>query len=287
MFTLAFGHPRFAEMAMGLGRSLKLIGDTTPRAVLTDIDGFPWERAFDIVIRRKVPPQDIWWSKLYAREETDAKRILFLDGDCLAFKRLDPIFEAFAGAPFGVQGVLKSEGEWYGPDISEVAAKAGVPGMVQFNGGLMYYEPGPELDRLVEEAKRISAEGERYGWRLSRGVPADEVCLSLAMATTGLGRHVPDESDFSNSAVGLVGPLRMDVMRRECNYICRRHNLQYVEPFVFHAHFYSKFLIYWKQLETLKRLEDYEQNHPFGYMAPTHKLRRSLEKRILKLRNKL
>jgi hypothetical protein len=287
VFTLAFGKPRFAEMALGLGRSLKLIGDTTPRAVLTDLDDYPWERSFDIVIRRSVPKEDLWWSKLYALEHTDAKRVLFLDGDSLAFKRLDPIFDAFAGALFGVQGVLQTHGEWYGPDISEVCAKAGVPAMVQFNGGLMYYERGPELDRLVAEAKAVAADSARYGWRLSRGVPADEVCLSLAMARTGIGRHVPDEADFSNSGVGLIGKLDMDVTRARCAYVCRRHNLQRVEPYVFHAHFYSKFLIYWRQLRRLRDLEEYETRHPFGYMSPGHKLRRSLEKRILKIQGRL
>jgi hypothetical protein len=282
VFTLAFGHRKFAEMALGLGRSLRLIGDTTRRVVLTDLDDYPWEKSFDQVIRLKVPMEDLWWAKLYALDHTDAKRVLFIDGDSLAFKRVDPIFDAFAGAPFGVQGVVANQGSWYGPDISEVCQKAGVKELVKFNGGLLYYERGEELNRLVEEAKAVAADAERYGWRLSRGVPADEVCLSVAMARTGIGIGVPEESNFSNSGVGLIGKLRMDVMRNECEYLCRRYTLQRVEPYVFHAHFFKSYFVYWRQLKRLAWLEEYEAKHRYGYMSPLQKFDRSIQRRILK-----
>ena len=283
-FTLAFGAKKFGHMAMGLGRSLKLIGDPTPRAVLTDIDDFPWENVFDIVIRESVPKEDIWWAKLYARDRIDAKSILFLDGDALAFKRLDPIFRAGEGGVFGVQGPWRSEGEWYGPDISEVCAKAGVKAMPQFNGGLMYYEPGAQLEELIAEAKDVSANAAKYGWRLARGVPVDEVCLSLAMARTGIGRVFRESTNFQNSGVGLIGRLDLDVMKNRCRYVCRRYDVQFVEPRIFHAHFYSKFLIYWRQLRALEKLEQYELKHPYGYMSPWQKLERSVQRRLVKFR---
>lgn len=282
VFTLAFGHRKFAEMALGLGRSLRLIGDTTRRVVLTDLDDYPWEKSFDQVIRLKVPMEDLWWAKLYALEHTDAKRVLFIDGDSLAFKRVGTIFDAFEGAPFGVQGVIANKGSWYGPDIADVCEKAGVKELVKFNGGLMYYERGPELDALVAEAKAVAADAERYGWRLSRGVPADEVCLAVAMARTGIGRGVPEESNFSNSGVGLIGKMRMDVMRNECEYMCRRYTLQRVEPYIFHAHFFKSYFVYWRQLKRLAWLEKYEAEHRYGYMSPVQKMDRSIQRRVLK-----
>jgi hypothetical protein len=282
VFTLAFGHRKFAEMALGLGRSLRLIGDTTKRVVLTDLEGYPWEKSFDQVIYLKVPAEDLWWAKLYALDHTDANKVLFIDGDSLAFKRVGPIFDAFEGAPFGVQGEVVSKGSWYGPDIADVCEKAGVKELVKFNGGLMYYGRGPELDKVVAEAKAVAADAARYGWRLSRGVPADEVCLSVAMARTGIGRGVPEESNFSNSGVGLVGRLRMDVMRNECEYLCRRYSLQRVEPYILHAHFHKSFFIYWRQLRKLAWLERYEETHRYGYMSPLQKLDRSIQRRVLK-----
>jgi len=259
VFTLAFGERRFGEMALGLGRSLRLIGDTTPRAVLTDIDDLPWEKSFDHVIRANVPKEDIWWSKFYALDHTDADEVLYIDGDCLAFKRLVPIFDYYQGAPFGVQGPVMSTGSWYDKSIAEVCASEGVSAVPKFNGGLMYYTRTPEMAEILAEAKRIALRAGEIGWRMSRGVPADEVCLSLAMARTGLGRAAPDVMNFTNSGVGLIGPLRMNVMRGECRYVCRRYSVQYAEPYVFHAHFYSKFLGYWRQVDKLRELEERDE----------------------------
>ncbi|MGV3614231.1 MAG: hypothetical protein ACO1SV_02745 [Fimbriimonas sp.] len=282
VFTLAFGHRKFAEMALGLGRSLRLIGDTTKRVVLTDLEGFPWEKSFDQVIYQKVPPEDLWWAKLYGLKYTDAKRVVVIDSDSLVFKRLDPIFDAFEGAPFGVQGIVSNKGQWYGPDISETCAKAGVKEIVKLNAGLMYYERGPEVEALLAEAKAAAADAARYGWKLARGMPSEEICFAVAMARTGIGRSVPEEANFTNSGVGLVGKLRMDVMRNECEYLCRRYSLQRVEPYVFHAHFHKSFFIYWRQLQKLAWLERYEETHRYGYMSPLQKLDRSIQRRILK-----
>lgn len=287
VFTLAFGHRRFGEMAMGLARSLSLIGDMTPRAILTDIDGFDWGRYFDVVIRQSVKREETFWAKLYALDVTDAQKVLFIDGDSLAFKRLDPVFEAFEGAPFGVQGIQANTGSWYDKSVPEVLAAEQVASLPKFNGGLLYYERTPETQQLIAEARAIGDRYDEIGWRRnankhSKGVIADEPCIGLAIAKTGIGRVVPDTENFHNSAVGLVGKLHMDIRRAECRYLCRRYDLQYVEPYIFHAHFYSKFLVYWRQLEYLKRLESYEDGHPFGYMSPWAKQMRSIQRRWLK-----
>jgi len=292
VFTLAFGARRFGEMAMGLGRSLSLIGDPTPRAILTDIDGFDWERYFPLVIRRSIPREETFWAKFAALEYTDASRVLFIDSDCLAFKRLGPVFDAFAGAPIGVQGIEATEGSWYDKSVPDVCASEGVPFLPKFNGGLLYYERSPELQRVIDESKAIAARYDEIGWRRfsgphARGVVPEEPCISLAMARTSIGRLLPDQVNFQNSGVGLVGKLRMDVMRNECRYLCRRYDMEYVEPYVFHAHFYSKFLIYWRQLRALEKLEQYEDRHPFGYMSGAHKLSRSIQRRWLKVAYKV
>ena len=130
VFTLAFGHRKFAEMALGLGRSLRLIGDTTRRVVLTDLDDYPWEKSFDQVIRLKVPTEDLGWAKLYALEHTDAKRVLFIDGDGLAFKRLDPIFDAFAGQLIERHAAFLDRGN-HGRNLHLVTDEFG-GGLVQF-----------------------------------------------------------------------------------------------------------------------------------------------------------
>jgi hypothetical protein len=288
VFTAAVGARRYGEMAMGLVRSLSLIGDPTPRAILTDIEGFAWERYFDVVIRASVPREEAFLTKLMALERTGARKILFVDADCLAFKRLAPIFEAFDGAPVGVQGLRISSGSWYQRDIAELCQIEGIASLPKFNSGVLYYERTPDARAVVDEARRVAERYDETGFSRQvggrdRGAVPDEPCLALAMARTGVGRVVPEVANFQNSGVGLVGPLRLSVRRNECRYLCRRYALEYVEPYIFHAHFYSSFLVYWQQLRALEKLERYEDRHPFGYMSPAHKLSRSVQRRLIKV----
>src|SRR6185503_11611332 len=85
VLTVGRGKPKYAEMALGLGRSLSLIGDDTPRAVVTDLATFPWTKHFQKVI----PPigKRSAIDKLLGLELTDADAILAIDSDCLAFRR--------------------------------------------------------------------------------------------------------------------------------------------------------------------------------------------------------
>jgi hypothetical protein len=102
VFCVARGKPEYAEMALGLARSLRLIGDTTPRAILTDIEGVEWSRYFDVVVPPMGPRSCL--DKLTALDYLDADQVLSLDVDMLAFKRLDDIFAAASGHPLAVQG---------------------------------------------------------------------------------------------------------------------------------------------------------------------------------------
>jgi hypothetical protein len=56
VFTVATGQQKYAEQALGLARSLRLIGDSTPRVVMTDIEHPAWRNSFDQVVP---PPKAI------------------------------------------------------------------------------------------------------------------------------------------------------------------------------------------------------------------------------------
>ena len=284
VFTSAFGNPRFAKMALGLARSLRLIGDLTPRVVMTDMKDFPWKPAFDEVIYSEVPSKDIWWSKFYAMHLTDADEVLYIDSDSIAFKRLDPIFEYFQGTCFGVQGTILSRGEWYGKESGDLCREENIPGICRFNGGLLYMHRSNELEMILAEAKNIEMRAEKIGWALSRGVPPDEVCLSLAMAKLGLGRIAPDEMDFHNAAIGLMGRLHMDIRKGQCRFLSRELKVRLVKPYLFHAWRYKLYLVYWRQLRRLEALERYERDRVMGHMTYWQRTQRSIEKRILALR---
>jgi hypothetical protein len=298
VYTLALGKPKFAECAIGLARSLKLIGDTTERVLVTDLEGQPWGRYFDRVlpyhpiptqIAEKFPDRQlahplewIFFNKLTALERTDADQVLFIDADSLAFRRLDPIFDYCQGRGLTVSGRWVTEGSWYG-DVGEHCRRHGILALGQFNGGLIYYERTPECQEFISEVMDYGARAAELGFQRDDPLIPDEPCIALAMAQRRCGHLAPDEADWSNTAVGLVGQLKLDVLRNECAYVCRRYQARFVRPYIFHAARYISFRIYWRQLAALESLERFELRRGFGYMSPAHKLRRSIERRYLKL----
>ena len=287
LYAVARGRPKFAEMAMGLGRSLRLVGDTTPRYVVTDIGGYDWERYFDRVVSVNGPRSAL--DKLLALETTDANQVLAIDVDMLAFKRLDPIFDFCAGRPFAVQGHWENQGVFHGLQVKEILDRFNLDRIPRFNGGMAYYERSNEYLELLDAMKCAERDYDSYGFNpFGRGQHAsEEVCMLLAMIKLGRFDYlIPQEKQFQHSAAGLVGKLYLDVLKNECKFISRQRYCEFYEPILFHAWRYKDFLIYWRQLENLKKLERFEDEHPTLYMPRWVKWSRSLQRKILRLRGR-
>ena len=105
MLTVAVGERKFGDAAIGLGRSLSLIGDQTPRIVVTDLEGYPWHRYFDVVIEESEVGQDR--DALHAKSGAD--RLLILTPCALAFQRLGPVFDFFEGVGHGMIDGIDAE----------------------------------------------------------------------------------------------------------------------------------------------------------------------------------
>lgn len=281
IFTQAIGHPRYGEMALGLARSLALIGDLTPRAIITDIQGVDWKRYYDYVIPPTKPIEYAYCTKLDGLDVTDAEQVVFIDADSLVFKRMDRVFEECEGKGFVVQGHWTTEGFWY-RDVPTMLKEHSIEKIGRINSGFVYYERTPECLDFIEKVRELIPQYDALGLKRKSKLYPDEPLIGITMAKEQFGYLAPEESDYMNSGIGLIGKLRCNVLTNECNYVCRRHAVRYVEPYIFHAHFYSKFLVYWKQLRILEALEKYEDTHEFGYMSQGQKLRRSIERRILK-----
>lgn len=288
VYTLAFGNDRYVRFSLGLARSLRLLGDPTPRVVLTDRADAPWRPAFDEVI--VCPrPENAYLAKLTLRRCITARHALFVDSDTLAFRRLEPIFSAFAGAEIGVVGWPVRQGDWHG-DIGPVCQSLGAPELWQFNAGLLYF--GPNSDAILPEVQRAVNDYDSLGFRRFRNKIPDEPCLSVALVRSGWmqdgsARLVSDDQDLMNTAVGPIGNLRYDVRIGKCQYLCRRQQVRLVKPILLHSHEQVKYWRYWRQLQILERLEAYERAVPFGFVSPGHKMRRSIERRILILTGRL
>jgi hypothetical protein len=281
MFTVAREQEKYGRMGMALGRSLQLIEDQTPRAVLTDLDGFDWARYFQNVIRP--PANRTALDKLLALELTGADEVVALDCDCLAFQRLDPIFEFNPKADFAVQGFEQSSGLWHGANVQDISAKYKQNSIPRFNGGMLYYRRKEGAQKLIERARAMEADYRNLGFVDFRGNASEEVCVALAMLETGLGSVWPDETDFMSTGVGMVGKPRVDILDGECSYLAKREGIRFIRPIVFHAARYVNFMFYWKQIRTLEWLEKIEDRTVPGFRSPKMKRRRSFGKRWLSL----
>jgi len=287
IFTVATGPDKYAEMAMGLGRSLKLIGDTTPRVVVTDNKNYEWSRYFDQVLEPEASSAGVFFTKYTALERTDADQVLFIDSDCLVFKRLDAIFDLCTGAGVAVQGRWETEGVWYEKSIAQLRDEFKIERLARLNSGVVFYERGPEFDSVLAKTRELAERYPSMGMEIFRGKVPDEPCLSLAMATTGHGMILPLELNLNESGVGLIGKLQLDVRTGTCKFLSGNPYVRLVEPYVFHAHYFSKLRVYWRELERLKKLEAYRDRHGARHMSRWIRLRRSFERRYLKWIGKL
>ncbi len=284
VFTVAMGPQRYIDQALGLGRSLKLIGDPARRVVLTDSNDPALHRAFDQVVRPPdvAGPASPYLMKMKALELTDADQVLFIDADCLVFKRLDPIFEECAGSHLAIQGEWASEGDWYG-QLEDLLPKLGLDAIPMFNGGMIYYERSPDTNRLLDEFANVAANYEATGFNLFRGVVPDESVIALAMARTKIGRVLPQHIDFMYTPMGLVGEWEIDVVRGACRFMkYSRDALRVLEPFILHAAKYINNTAYWRQLDKLAWLDRYELAHPPGYVSPWQRLQLSIQRSYLR-----
>jgi hypothetical protein len=285
VYVVATGKKRFAEMAMGLGRSLRLIGDANPRAIVTDIDGYDWSRYFDYVCEPTGKRSAL--DKLKALETSEADQILALDADMLAFQRLDDIFEFCAGKPFAVQGFMRTEGSFHGVAVPELLSKLNVPQFPKFNGGLAYYERTPKFSKLLASMVKAEENYENLGFEWFRGAVSEEVCMAMSMVEHTYFDFISPEKQFQHSAAGLMGRLNLDVFKGECTFVARQERIELCRPYIFHAWRYKDFLVYWRELKKLERIERFEDRHPNMYISQRDRWIRSLHRRILKARGLL
>lgn len=288
IFVVATGPDKYAEMALGLARSLQLIGDETPRIVLTDNNRVDWSRYFAQVVK---PFDDgtnsVYYAKLNALETTDADQILFIDSDALVFKRLDPIFELCQGQHFAAVGRWEKSGTWYEKRIENVCQEQGIEALPRINTGVLYYERSAQAEDIITLARNLKRSYREIGFELLRGKESDEPSIALAMAKTGMGLVLPQSLNINESGVGLIGKLHLDVLTGTCRYITGNPYVRLVEPYVFHAHYFSKLRVYWNELMKLEKLERHRDQHGARYMSRGLRLRRSIERRYLKLIGKL
>jgi len=284
MYCVARGGAQYAEMALGLARSLRLIDDKTPRVIATDITDVPWERYFDQVVYLDYPRSAL--DKLLAFQHIDAERVLALDVDMLAFRRLDDIFAAGLGRPFVVQGFWETTGTFHRKSVDQILAQyphlnGAFP---RFNGGMIYYERGEGYDRILSACREAEANYDALGFeRFRGGKPSEEVCIFDAMMRLRYVEMFPMETQFQHAMAGALNRPTIDILKNDCHAVCHsRDGIHFIRPYLLHTWRYKDYLVYWNQLRALRKLEERAQGRPTEYVTRWGKLRRSIERRIIR-----
>lgn len=239
-------------MAKALALSLDLNFCTAQKVVVTDSDDPELKRLYDVVLP---PPEGYkhWFIKLCALDNTDFDRILFIDGDSLAIRPIEPILEACRGKDFAVQGTWLSEVQWYG-DMTSVMKRRGLKKIPKFSGGFLYYERTDAARKLIARIMELAADYDSLGLERNCGHAVDEVCISLAMAETGLGHVFPDSMQFSRTPYLLKSKVRLNVLHGECSFVKGDDPARSIRPFIYHSGHAGYDLKYWREVRRLMRV---------------------------------
>lgn len=252
IYTFATGDRVYKTMAKGLALSLELNDSKTPRLLMTDGQDPDLAALYHEVI----PPNEKyphWFSKLAALEMSDADAVMFIDGDCLAVRNVDELFEKLKGHPFAVQGEWVEETNWYG-DFAAARAKEGVVTSPTFSGGWIYYERCDAAKQLIAKIMEYADRYDELGLIRNGGKVVDEVCISLAMAKTGIGTAFPNSADFSVSTWYKMDRVHLDVLKGECTFIEAKYKPILCRPYIYHSAMARWDLRYWIQLRRLFKL---------------------------------
>lgn len=105
---------------------------------------------------------------------------IFIDSDCLIFENIEYLFDRFKGHHVSVIGGYVVDGEWFG-EVKSVCQKLGLSKMPKFNGGLYYLEKGEKATTVFNTARELEKQYDEIGFVRLRGLPNDEVLMSVAM----------------------------------------------------------------------------------------------------------
>jgi hypothetical protein len=286
IFTFATGAQKYKVMAKALALSLELVDSKTRRVLMTDS---PEDPDFQRLYHEFVEPTEKyphWFSKLALLELTDADQVMFIDGDCLAVKNVDELFDKLQGSEFAVQGEWIDEPNWYG-DFATCRKRLGLNKTPTFSGGWLYYERTERTQELIREIMSIAAQYDELGIHRNNGKIVDEVCISLAMAKTGIGKVFPNSSNFSVTTWYKMKRCHLDVLKGECTFIEAKYKPIICKPYIYHSAMADWDVRYWFQMRRLFRLFDRFPGWPRKKDGFGIRLYRQVLRRLIAVHNAL
>lgn len=252
ILTLAFGSPKYIEMAKSLARSLLLHDPTLPRAIVTDSTDPELATLFAHVLPLRREYGSNVRQKLFLDDYTPFDETLFIDSDSLAVRPLHDFWAAFQQVPFGVCGqrtLYAGESDEY-LDVNFILRRFHLTGLPKFNGGIYYFKSTLEAVTLFDTARDLMNHATELRFTDFRGDgPADEALFSVAMAIHGL--TVTDMGLGGMwTPIDATTRLRIDVPKGLCSFTKRGRRLA---PHILHAATFTESLFYLRECFKLRR----------------------------------
>jgi len=254
IITLAYGMPKYTDMALALGRSLGCHAPGIPRAIVTDrVDDARLRGLFDPVIPLRKEYGSNVRQKLYVDHYSPFRATAFIDCDSLVVRDLQFIFDALKGTGFTVPGEhYLAEGQT-DPfvDVDGALRHFRIPRLPKFNGGLYYFERGDASRQLFDTAREILANWRSLPLHDFRGDgPNDEPILAIAMTLHGQSMH-DDGGHMMRTPFGIAGPLDIDVLAGICAF--RKEHSRVIPAIVHFAGAWCEHPFYHREVRQLER----------------------------------
>ena len=259
IITLAYGRPRYVEMAKSLARSLILHDPTLMRAIITDSADPELGDLFTYRIDLRPEYGSVSRQMLHLDRYTPFEETLFIDCDSLAVHPLDNFWTAFQSVPFGVCGTrtLSATDTDTDPalDVPFLLNHFHLTTLPRFDGASYYFKRTPEAAALFTTARDLLLHAPELRFThfqrdgLDTG-PSDEAIYSVAMAIHGL-----TVTDMGHGgmwpAIDANIRLALDIPHGICTFVKPGHLFV---PDILHLAHFTESLFYLRECARLKHL---------------------------------
>lgn len=233
ILTIAFGKDRYINMAMDLGRSIKLNSPGIETAIVTDSENSDIASLYDYLIPLNKDYGKNVEQKLHIDKYSPFENTLFIDSDCLTFRSLEFAFDLFLDSKSIALGT-----EFFYPgdncefaDINEITQKLNIKKIPRFNGGVYYVSKTSTQPDILEYARSLLENYKEIGfWSFRNQGPNDELLIGAAIEKMGF-QNISDDSKLMRTPIGILGPLFVDVFKNKSEFNKYGHK---VNPAIVH-----------------------------------------------------
>lgn len=257
IITLAYGRPRYVEMAKALARSLILHDPTLMRAIITDSPDPELGDLFTYRIDLRPEYGSASRQMLHLDRYSPFDETLFISCDSLVVHPLDNFWTAFQTVPFGVCGThtVSSSNAVPPLDIPFVLHHFNLKDLPRVDGASYYFKRTPEAAAFFTTARDLllHAPDLRFTHFQRNGLdtgPSDEAIYSVAMAIHGLS-----VTDMGHGGMwpAIDGSIRLafDIPHGICTFVKPG---QLFVPDILHLAHFTESLFYLRECARLEHL---------------------------------